>query len=283
MKPTGLDGNAQFIVSKRTYQKENASYGLFFGTGNKLNIDINLNAGSGDRFESRTVFQNDQWYQVMLVFDGTAHVSQRARLYVNGTLDRDAALSSSSLPNHPSPLFIGVGQTGYAYKFKGLIDELSISREIPAAESLAAAHQGFWTLEKWLDMPYKEIGPLVGDPRFYQPPAWKEPVRASGKNLDWYQSGGRFRGQIQVSATGNYGFSPRKKRPLSLLLPLNYNPDLKTGKIASTSPNIMWEKFIGRKDLVKADFWIAVNSGNSSDRATLVECQPDKLLRRRSQ
>lgn len=236
VKPEGLDGNPRFIVSKRTYQKQNASYGLFFGAGNRLNLDFNLNEGSGERIEARTVFENGQWYHIMLVFDGEAHASQRARLYVNGTLDRDAMLGTTSIPDHASPLFVGIGQTGYGYKFKGLIDELSISRNVPGPETLGTAHQGFWTLEKWTGMPYKEIDQLTGNRRFYSGASSREILRASGKNLDWYQNGGRFRGLIEVPNDGRYTFWMTAKTAADLYLSTDDKPFAKR-RIAFLSPD----------------------------------------------
>lgn len=236
VKPTGLDGNPQFLVSKRTGVLQNCAYALFFGEGNKLNVDVDYNTGgTGTRFQGNTVFANDQWYHVMLVFDGAAHRTQRARVYVNGTLDRDVALVTTSISDKASPLYIGTGEAGYAYKFKGLMDDLVISKEIPSETELASAHQGMWTLDKWTSMPYKEIGDLTADPRFLGEATSRELVREAGKNLDWYRSGGRLRGRIQVPSTGKYLFWLTARTSAGLLISSDSNPYQKR-RIAYMSP-----------------------------------------------
>lgn len=104
VKPTTLDGTARGIVSKRLDSTNENAYTAFFYTGDKIFVDIAHNA---DRFSTNTVFQVNQWYHVLVVFDGTLASGQRSKVYVNGALDVTAADVETTIPNRASNLLIG--------------------------------------------------------------------------------------------------------------------------------------------------------------------------------
>lgn len=121
--PNLVDGSPRAIVSKRVAANNNASYSLFLYTGGKLFIDID---GTGDRFSSNRVFTANQWYHVVLVYDGTKPASQRAELYINGVLDKIATESSAAIPTYASNLYFGAMNLAYGTYFVGIIDETAI-------------------------------------------------------------------------------------------------------------------------------------------------------------
>lgn len=130
VRPENLDGNARFVVSKRDAEDVNASYSVFFWTGNRLFVDLDKN-NNGNRHSTDTQFQNDAWYHVAVVYDGTLPQAERGRVYINGDLDANSpfSVSSSSIPDYASDFFLGIANSGYARSFGGRIDDLLIFRE----------------------------------------------------------------------------------------------------------------------------------------------------------
>ena len=116
--------NSAGLIAKRISFDNNNSYGTYLTPNGQLNVDINSN---NNRFTSNTIFNTGAWYHVAMVFDGTLPEAQRAKLYVNGTLDRTATETSTSIPNHTSSLHIGTLLPGNPV-FDGLIDEVRFHR-----------------------------------------------------------------------------------------------------------------------------------------------------------
>src|SRR5438105_5003748 len=83
------------IISKRRGYADNVAFTLFLWTNNQPFVDV---AGS-TRFQSDTLFVNDRWYHVAVVYDGTQPASARTRVYVNGAPDgaEIAALAAGPL------------------------------------------------------------------------------------------------------------------------------------------------------------------------------------------
>ncbi len=122
VKPALLDGQPRGIISKRTGPSTEYSYSMFFHTNSKLYVDI---ADSTERFSSNTVFKDNRWYHIVLVYDGTLASAQRAKLFVDGVLDVTSTESSSSITDTSSNLVLGFLTAGSAY-FKGGIDDTRI-------------------------------------------------------------------------------------------------------------------------------------------------------------
>ena len=129
-------GNARGIVSKRNTYSSEVAYGIFFysarGDG-RIYVDLDT---TNNRFASNTVITEDSWTHFAVVFDGSLPVNQRAKLYINGVLDKTAAESSTTIPDYHSNLYIGNLYTGPSELkvYKGLLDEIRI---IPEALSSA--------------------------------------------------------------------------------------------------------------------------------------------------
>lgn len=125
VRPGNLTGDAQFIASKRASSSSQVAYSVFFYTGDKLFVDID---GIGNRFSSNTIFTNNQWYHIAVVFDGTLATAERTKIYVNGALDVSGSESSSTLPNSTADLFIAQGDATSTSRFNGLMDDLRLYR-----------------------------------------------------------------------------------------------------------------------------------------------------------
>jgi regulation of enolase protein 1 (concanavalin A-like superfamily) len=122
------------LVAKRVNFDNNNSYGMHLTVDGRLNIDINSN---NDRFTSSAAFNPGAWYHVALVFDGSLVATQRAKLYINGTLDTTADETSTAVPNFSAPLYIGTLAPGNPV-LDGLIDEVRFHRRALTATEVAA-------------------------------------------------------------------------------------------------------------------------------------------------
>jgi hypothetical protein len=154
VRPSNLNGaDPRFVVSKRTGTTDGV-FSVFFFTGNRLFIDLDT---TNNRFSSSTVFANDTWYHVALVFDGSLPSAQRARLYVNGVLDTTATESSAVLNTNTAPVWIGQPNTSATNQFNGRLSQLRIHRHAFPAESITDLMGGtlppppapYGTLESW--------------------------------------------------------------------------------------------------------------------------------------
>ncbi|MDA3872692.1 MAG: cellulase family glycosylhydrolase, partial [Kiritimatiellae bacterium] len=130
VRPENLTGSARFILSKRDSMDVNCAFSVYFWSGNRLFIDLDKN-NNGNRHSTITQFQNDTWYHVAVVYDGTLPQNERGRVYINGDLDANSpfGVSSSSIPNYPSDFYLGIANSGYPTTFGGRIDDLLIFRE----------------------------------------------------------------------------------------------------------------------------------------------------------
>ncbi len=129
-----LDSLVSFntIICKRVGSSDNHSFCVFADSSGKLNIDID---GFGDRFTSTATLSPKKWYQFMVVYDGNLVSTERAKLYINGTLDRSATETSSSVPNYTSTLRFGELQGNSAGYMGGKIDDIRIyNRALSASE-----------------------------------------------------------------------------------------------------------------------------------------------------
>ena len=123
-------GNARGIISKRNAPSNQAAYGIFFYSAlkdGKLYVDLDT---ENNRFSSNTVIPEDTWTHFAVVFDGNLPVNERAKIYINGVLDRTAKESSTSIPGYNSNMYIGnlyYGPTQLKV-FKGLLDEINVTR-----------------------------------------------------------------------------------------------------------------------------------------------------------
>jgi hypothetical protein len=105
--------------------------------GNRVWVDLD---GETDRFEGATTIAEKAWAQLTLVYDGTRAATQRARVYVNGSLDVTSTETSASLTPYPSTLHVGCMPAPNAspptqQNFLGEIDEVVIwNRALTDAE-----------------------------------------------------------------------------------------------------------------------------------------------------
>lgn len=121
-------GNARVIVSKRTGVAIDQSFMLFYYTSNKLNIDIQTN---NDRYASNTTFSSNINYIGCLIYNGTLTTAGlRTTLYDGETFDRNAAETSTIVPNNNSPLCIGTTDATDPRPFGGYIAEILMYRTV---------------------------------------------------------------------------------------------------------------------------------------------------------
>lgn len=99
----------------------------------RINIDIN---GSNDRF-SGPPLTNGVWYHVALVYNGAWPAAQRVQLWLDGVLERVAAETSASIPDHFSQFRLGwiAGDNSY---FNGAMDDVRFHRRALSADEVIA-------------------------------------------------------------------------------------------------------------------------------------------------
>jgi len=136
--PTVLDGgvnNANGVISKRTDSKVDSEYNLSVWLQDQVYVDLD---GDNDRFNSSATIRTNAWTQLTLAYDGTLAVAQRARLYVNGSLDTAKQETSASLTPFTSTLHVGcmpAPAAGTQQNFVGKLDEVVIwNRALSDAE-----------------------------------------------------------------------------------------------------------------------------------------------------
>jgi hypothetical protein len=129
------------LVANRNGLSDNNAYATFFKTGGLLYVDINVdNDGSSyDRFTSNIVFTTGTWYHVAVVFGGSKVAAERAALYVNGALDKTATETSATVQDSNAPLRVGTLNANAAY-FDGIIDVRFYRRALSATEVAALAN-----------------------------------------------------------------------------------------------------------------------------------------------
>src|SRR6185295_4675865 len=79
-----------------------------------------------------------QWYHVAVTFDGSLASTERAKLWINGTLDITATETSATIPNYNSTVRIANTHPGAANWFNGRIDDVRFYRRALTATEIAA-------------------------------------------------------------------------------------------------------------------------------------------------
>lgn len=137
INPTGLtDGTpSPGVISKRHGFGDAVAFTLFLWTANQAWVDI-----TSTRFNSDFVFANTNWYHVAVVYEGAATDSnRRARIYVNGNLDKPSTTADTVIGSNVEDILIG-NLPGGGNAFVGKIDEVAIwSRVLSDAEISALA------------------------------------------------------------------------------------------------------------------------------------------------
>lgn len=122
------------LVSKRNTLSDNNAYTSFLQTDHLIYVDID---GSNNRFSSATAFSTNQWYHVAISFDGSQATNQRARLYVNGILDKVAAENSAAVPNFNSSLKVGLTHSNVTTYLNGAMADVRFYRRALAESEVA--------------------------------------------------------------------------------------------------------------------------------------------------
>lgn len=125
VRPLGLGGDVNAIMSKRVGVGSQQSYSWFFFSGNRLTLDLQ---GNDNRFSTTATFSTSTNYLVSARYDGTQAAASRVRKYIGGSLDITATESASSVSNHASNLFIGAMNQSDNRPFNGYISEIVIFR-----------------------------------------------------------------------------------------------------------------------------------------------------------
>ncbi len=135
VRPTGLDGSSPLgIVSKRVDVAVGTEYDLFLYTLDQAAIDI-----GDERFAGATTFVNGTWRQLTAVFDGSAPMAERLKVYVDGVLDVDVPVNAATIPTGTSPFYVGcLPLSGPAQFFIGDLDEVAVWTRALSPQEVAA-------------------------------------------------------------------------------------------------------------------------------------------------
>jgi hypothetical protein len=133
----GGDGGANGVISKRTDTNIESEYNLSLWQRNHAwaVVDGDLEP---DRLEGMASVTTMRWIQLTMVYDGTQSLTQRMRLYINGSLDTVHQETSGTVPAYNSTLHVGCMPAPHDQldqTFVGLIDEVVIwNRALSVAE-----------------------------------------------------------------------------------------------------------------------------------------------------
>lgn len=122
------------LVSKRNTASDNNAYTTFLQTDHLIYVDID---GNNNRFSSTTAFATNQWYHVAITFDGSQATNQRARLYVNGALEKVAAETSAAIPDRNSSLKVGLTHSNVTTFLNGAMADVRFYRRALAESEVA--------------------------------------------------------------------------------------------------------------------------------------------------
>ncbi|MBD3258356.1 hypothetical protein GF377_07970, partial [candidate division GN15 bacterium] len=132
--PTRLDGNPRGPISKRVHFHTEHAWALFFWGGQRLNVDVETN---NNRFACSRTFNEDQWYHLAMVYDGSVPSGQRVLIYVNGALEETRYEQSSAIGNKNAPVVLGQLNGNSSGFFEGLIDDVRIYRRALNADEIS--------------------------------------------------------------------------------------------------------------------------------------------------
>jgi hypothetical protein len=106
--PTQLNNgnNANGVISKRIDSGNQSEYSLSVWTGNHVWVALNGDTDT-NRFAGNAVISTNVWAQLTMVYDGTRPQAQRARVYINGSLDVTMPVPNPSLTATTSTLHVG--------------------------------------------------------------------------------------------------------------------------------------------------------------------------------
>lgn len=144
VRPTALDGvNSNGVISKRNDKNEQSEYGLFIWTGNKVWVDL----GDSDRYSGTATLSNNQWSQLIAVFDSSQPAADRVRLFINGVSDPlDHAVIGTlgpTLPAYDAPVHLGctpAPKSQTQQTFQGQLDDVTIWNRALSADEVAALY-----------------------------------------------------------------------------------------------------------------------------------------------
>jgi hypothetical protein len=129
------------IISKRTDYAVNVAFTLFIWKNDTPYFNAYFDLP--DRSYSEAGFDNQQWYHLAVVYDGTLpDPAQRARIYVNGAFDTLWALGAGNATLDPSDASVQVGNLpGGGTAWIGMIDEVAIWNRALSAKEILALYQ----------------------------------------------------------------------------------------------------------------------------------------------
>lgn len=126
--------NANGVISKRTDFNSQAEYSLMVWMRNHTWVDLDT-----DRIEGNGVIATNIWTQLTAVYDATQPIDQRARVFINGSLDVKGGMRDTLTP-FTSVLHVGcmpAPSSMTQQNFFGELDEVVIwNRALSDAEVL---------------------------------------------------------------------------------------------------------------------------------------------------
>ena len=127
------DGTGHAIVSNSNNAQD--GYMLYQAVASPYNrIRAFVYTTSLVAFDSKTQFNTNEWYHIVLTYDGSF-----IKLYINGVLDNRAA-QSGTIKATTNPFLIGSTYTTTGAKFNGTIDEVLIYNRALSDDEIKAIY-----------------------------------------------------------------------------------------------------------------------------------------------
>ncbi len=151
VKPLSSSTGYDAILSKRVNTNDNQAFTIWY-LNNKISVDI---IGVDDRFESVGEVLPGVWNHIAVVYDGSLPIAQRAKIYINGSLDTMASESSAFIPNYTSDLTFTRDQVSGGQSFHGELDEVSFFSEAVTEEQVFQ----LWNVQKQIFSDQTNLSP----------------------------------------------------------------------------------------------------------------------------
>jgi hypothetical protein len=146
IKPAMLSPASFGVVSKRTDYMVNTEYSVFIwasndGSGNVNELYADIDTENDRGADPTTVYADNVWHQVTVVYDGTRPASGRVQFYVDGNFTYAMPESSASItpPSLEPNLAVGcLPLSGPGQGFVGALDDVVIWRRALPSTDVAA-------------------------------------------------------------------------------------------------------------------------------------------------
>jgi len=128
------------IVSKRIAWEDGDVYNVFIWTGQIVNARVNAN--NTNIGLSTTILEDNNWYHIVLVFDGQGNAGEKIKLYINGVLESSDDHPANAVNEGGAPVWVGELDAARGFAWDGIIDEVRLYNHALSEVEILSAMEG---------------------------------------------------------------------------------------------------------------------------------------------